>query len=124
MRVAERERLDRAFVALQAANDDLRDALLVHKDATTEAVRRMTDGSLTTEGIRAGAAPEIREDLTEAMDRFETARREARLAVFAYLSANSDESFSEIGRSLGISRQLASKLAREAAKPPESSQPD
>jgi hypothetical protein len=117
----ERERLDRAFDALQAANDDLRDALLVHKDATSEAVRRMTDGSLTADSVRTGAAPEIRVDLTEAMERFATARHEARLAVIAYLSANSEASIADIGRAFGFSRQLATRLAHEAAQTADSS---
>lgn len=109
-----KRRLLRAFDTMQQANDELRRELVRHKQATTRAVRRMTSATMTPEAIRAGAAPEIRVDLTDAIDRFEKARHEARLAIFAYLGVVPEVSTAQIGRALGISKQLASRLAKEA----------
>lgn len=113
--VRERERLLRAFEAMQQANDELRDELARHKQATTEAVEQMLAQSMTPGAIGAGAAPAIRVELTEALDHFEKARHEARLAIFGYLGTMPTVTTAQIGRALGISRQLASRLAREAA---------
>ncbi|HLX89297.1 MAG TPA: hypothetical protein VKR22_12680 [Acidimicrobiales bacterium] len=111
----ERERLLAAFAAMQEANDQLRDELAHHKTATTAAIEDMLAESMTPGAVSAGAAPQIRLELTEALDRFERTRHEARLAIFAYLGTVPGVSTARIGRALGISRQLASRLAREAS---------
>ena len=110
----ERERLLRAFEAMEVANDELRDELVRHKKATAEAVENMLSQAMTPDAVSAGSAPQIRVELTEALDRFEHTRHEARLAIFAYLGTIPGVTTAQIGRALGISRQLASRLAREA----------
>ena len=51
--------------------------------------------------------------MTEAVEESEAARHQLRLALFA-VGKEEGASISEVGRVLGISRQLASRLAGEA----------
>jgi hypothetical protein len=51
--------------------------------------------------------------VTEAIQEFEAARHQLRLALFS-LGKEEGASISEVGRVLGISRQLASRLAGES----------
>jgi len=57
--------------------------------------------------------PVRRSEVTEALEEFEAARHRVRLAMFA-LAKEQESSFSDVARALGISRQLASRLAAEA----------
>jgi hypothetical protein len=108
------ERLVGRISELEESNDELREKLLHHKRALRAAAQRVKSGELTPEAIRSGGAPEIRVDLTDALAEFERARHQVRLALFAFLGLEQDTSTAEIGRSLGFSRQLASRLAQEA----------
>jgi hypothetical protein len=106
--------LTRRISELGEKNDHLRGELLRHKEALAGAAESLESGELTAEAIRAGGAPEMRMDLTSALEDFEKARHQVRLALFAFLALEQEASNTEIGRSLGISRQLASRLAQEA----------
>lgn len=106
------KRLVREIAALGKANDHLRVVLLRHKKALALNVKRIDSGGWTVAATKAGA-PVIRSELTDAMDDFERARHDVRLAFFA-LGAEQGKSMSEMGRALGVSRQLASRLAAEA----------
>jgi hypothetical protein len=53
--------------------------------------------------------------VTDAVDALEAARHRVRLAMFS-LAASQETSASELGRQLGVSRQLAARLAQEADK--------
>lgn len=106
------KRLTRQVAALGDANDHLRAVLLRHKKALALNVKRIESGEWTGAATRAGA-PVIRSELTDAMDDFEKARHEVRLAFFT-LGAEQGKSKSEMGRALGVSRQLASRLAAES----------
>jgi len=53
-----------------------------------------------------------RTEVTEAIDEFEAARHQVRLAMFG-LAKEQGSSLSEVARALGISRQLASRQAAE-----------
>jgi response regulator of citrate/malate metabolism len=55
--------------------------------------------------------------MTEALEQFEVARHRVRLSMFA-LAEEQGMTISELARSLGISRQLASRLAAEADDKP------
>jgi ABC-type phosphate transport system auxiliary subunit len=57
--------------------------------------------------------PMRRSELTDALDEFEAARHRVRLAMFA-LAKEQGSSHSDVARALGISRQLASRLAAES----------
>jgi len=98
---------------LEESNDELREKLLLHKRALREAARGVESGNLTPDAVRSGGAPAMRVDLTDALAEFERARHQVRLALFAFMGLEQDTSTAEIGRSLGISRQLASRLAQE-----------
>ena len=67
--------------------------------------------------VRAAIGIEVpqrrRRELTAALDAFEAARHEFRLALFA-VCLEEGASISEVGRALGVSRQRASRLAAEA----------
>jgi len=65
--------------------------------------------------VSRGAAP-MREELTNALDEFDRVRHMVRLSLFVVLGQEQGVSISEIARTLGISRQLASRLAQEAAE--------
>jgi hypothetical protein len=108
--------LVRLITELETSNDALRKELLRHKRKLAASARRVETGELTAESILAGGAPEMRMDLTVALDDFEKARHQVRVALFGLLGIEHDTSQTEIGRSLGISRQLASRLAQEAAE--------
>ena len=58
-----------------------------------------------------------RRQMTEALEQFEVARHRVRLSMFA-LAEEQGMTISEVARSLGISRQLASRLAAEADEKP------
>jgi hypothetical protein len=110
------EQLVRRNRELAESNDHLCKELNRHKEALADAAKRLESGELTAESIRTGGAPEMRMDLTESLAEFEAARHRVRVALFALLGVEQQTSQSEIGRSLGISRQLASRLAQEAEK--------
>ena len=75
----ERERLLAAFAAMQEANDQLRAELVRHKASTSQAIDEMMAQTMSPDTVSIGAAPQIRVELTEALDRFEHSRHEARL---------------------------------------------
>jgi hypothetical protein len=113
----ESRELVQRIIELQQANDLLQEALRIHKSALADAVTNLQGGDLTAEAIHQGGAPAIRTDLTDALDDFEKARHSVRVSLFAFMGRTQDTPVAEIGRSLGISRQLASRLAQEAKEP-------
>jgi hypothetical protein len=108
----ESRRLLRRMAEFNDANDHLRDVLLHNKRALVAGAKHIENGEWTADEVEAGA-PEIRFELTEALSVFEKARHEVRLSFFGF-GTEQGKSMSEIGRALGVSRQLASRLAAEA----------
>jgi hypothetical protein len=106
------KRLERRIAELGEANDHLRAVLIRHKNAMVLNAKRIESGEWTDAAANAGV-PGIRSEVTEAMDNFEKARHQVRLAFFD-LGTDQGKSIAEMGRALGISRQLASRLAAEA----------
>jgi glycerate kinase len=74
---------------------------------------RVDGGEPIVSALHAMQGPVTRRKVTEVLDKFENARHRVRRAMFA-LSSEQGASASEMGRALGISRQLAARLAREA----------
>jgi hypothetical protein len=105
--------LARRLAELAEQNDQLRGVLLRHKRGLTRATRDLERGDLTIETLRTRGAPGSRQALTDAIDSFEKARHQVRLAITAFLMEEQDASVSDIGRALGISRQLSSRLAKQ-----------
>ena len=100
---------------LMDATERLRETLARYKRASASLARRIEGGASVFEAFddMDGAMHRHRE-LTEMLEEFERARHQVRLALFELAGAQG-ASMSELGRRLGISRQLASRLAKEAA---------
>jgi len=99
---------------LNDETDDLRAALTAHKRAVARFARLVRDGTLGVEALARADAALHREQVVACLDEFEHTRHELRLAIFG-LCVDQGEGLSTVGRQLGISRQLASRLAAEAS---------
>jgi hypothetical protein len=110
------KQLVRRIAVLVEANDHLCDVLERQRVFMVEATTNIETGGLTIGGLLSGGAADMREELTTALDDFEVARHAVRLSLYGVLGTDQGESISQFARSLGISRQLASRLAREAAQ--------
>jgi hypothetical protein len=108
------DRLVSDISVLADASKTLREVLVRYERAIATLASRVKRGESVLEAFDAmdGAMARHRE-LTEVLEEFETARHEVRLALFSLASAQG-ASMSELGRRLGISRQLASRLATKA----------
>lgn len=95
------------------STEELRDILRRYRGVTTTMITRVENGTLMFDAIQQAYGSIVRPELTDALEEFEAARHRARLAMFR-LGIEQGSSISEIGRALGISRQLASRLAAEA----------
>ncbi len=91
----------------------LREQLLRYEKAMATIVQRLETGAPAISASKGTSIPSERRQVTEAIEEFEAARHQLRLALFA-LGKEEGASMSEVGRVLGISRQLASRLAAEA----------
>jgi len=94
--------------------DELVDILTRYKKANMALIDLLKDGGEIVDALDGLGGPMRRRELTEALDAFEAARHAIRVAMFA-LAGEQGSTLSELGRKLGISRQLASRLAAEAA---------
>lgn len=91
----------------------LREQLRRYEKAMAVIAKRLETGAPGISASKGTGIPSERRQVTEAIEEFEAARHELRLALFA-LGKEEGASMSEVGRVLGISRQLASRLAAEA----------
>jgi len=107
------KRFVRDKLALVDASKDLRRALLRYEKTSVEIAGLVERGESGADALKAAGGPIRRREVTEALEKFEAARHRLRLAMFA-LASEEGTSASEVARQLGISRQLASRLAREA----------
>jgi len=107
------EQLVRKISGLVEAAEALSDVLDRYRRANVQLAARVEQGQPVLEAFDAleGAMQRHRE-LTETLEVFESARHHVRRALFA-LSTEQGASLSELGRRIGISRQLASRLAAE-----------
>ena len=108
------EQVRRALEAIVRADEDLRLAMERHRDMSLETARRLEKGTESlTEILVALHAAERRQEANDAIEQFESARHAVRLAFFA-LGRTQGATATAVGRALGISRQLASRLANMA----------
>ena len=109
-----RDRLVAEIAILDEASRNLRDVLERNERAIADLARRVERGESILEAFDAmeGAIRRHRE-LPKTLEEFEAARHQVRLALFALATAQG-ASMSELARRLGISRQLASRLAGAA----------
>jgi len=107
------QNLARKMKALIEVTEDLRSVLLAYKRVSAQVVERVEKGHTLVAALEALRGPIRRRAVTEAVENFEGARHAVRVAMFA-LGQENGTSASELGRQLGISRQLSARLAKEA----------
>ena len=94
--------------------EELRETLSRYKRANQLLARRIDRGEPVLDAFAEMGGPMRRHrELTEVLDDFEAVRHRVRLSLFA-LAESEGASMSAVARRLGISRQLASRLAAEA----------
>ena len=103
-----------AMEALSRQSEELRDVLARYEAGSVVVTGSIGRGELVTDALEAAKGPIRRREVTDAMKAFERARHRVRLHMFS-LAAEQGISASHLARQLGISRQLASRLSREAA---------
>jgi hypothetical protein len=108
-----RKRLLHRITHLVACSALLRQQLLRYERAMLKIAERLEDGAPGVVAAKGTGIPTERRQVTEAIEEFEAARHQLRLALFA-LGKEEGASISEVGRVLGISRQLASRLAADS----------
>jgi hypothetical protein len=96
----------------------LRDSLQQYERTMKRIADRLEEGEEAIAAARGTSIPAQRRRVTEAIEEFEAARHQLRLALMVAGRAEG-ASMAEVGRVLGISRQLAARLAAEAATDPE-----
>jgi hypothetical protein len=114
-RTREAQRLVEEMDNLVEVVEEVRTILRAYGKLSREVARRVDDGERLAEVLEALHGPLRRQQVTDAIDALEGARHRVRLAMFA-MAAAQDTSASELGRQLGISRQLASRLSSEAER--------
>jgi predicted ribosome quality control (RQC) complex YloA/Tae2 family protein len=108
---AKRRRLERSIREVIESSEELREKLRHYEHTAQMIARHLEKG----DGVIAAARGPFRVDrrqVTEGIEEFESARHELRLALMA-AGREEGASMSDVGRVLGISRQLASRLAAE-----------
>src|ERR1019366_10023598 len=105
--------LAQALSHMDQCNRDLRSVMQRFEKTTTRLARRVDGGALVVEAVRDVTGSIRLQELSEAEKAFEVARHRARVAIFA-LAIEQGTNLSEMGRAIGISRQLASRLGGEA----------
>ncbi len=111
---ATNQRLLRRISELVEADDELRELLLRYRKINANLAKLIERGESGAAALKAIDAPIQRREVTEGLEKFDAARHQVRLALFS-LCLEEGTTISEIGRLLGISRQLASRLAAQAA---------
>jgi len=91
----------------------LRQQLLHYERTMTKIAKGLEAGTPGMVAARGTGIPTQRRRVTEAIQEFEAARHRVRVVMFA-LAKEQGSSASDLARALGISRQLASRLAAEA----------
>jgi hypothetical protein len=112
---ATNQRLLRRISDLVEADDELRDLLQRYRKLNVNLAKLIERGEPGAAALKALDAPVQRREVTDGLERFDAARHQVRLALFT-LCQEEGTTISEIGRLLGISRQLASRLAAQAAR--------
>jgi hypothetical protein len=93
----------------------LRQTLLDYEKTMLKIADRLEEGQPAIVAARGTGIPAQRRQVTEGIQEFEAARHQLRLMLMI-VARGEGASISDVGRVLGISRQLASRLAAEADK--------
>ena len=107
----ELEQVRHALEGIVRADEDLQIAAERHRELSLETARRLEKGTEKLTDILVDLqAAERRQEVNDAIEGFESARHAVRLAFFAF-GRTQGATPTSVGRALGISRQLASRLA-------------
>jgi hypothetical protein len=110
---------DARAVALQDVRDllecarSLRSDLRAKEASYRRVVKHLEAGTGVAEVMQLVGTDEARQELTEALDRFEHCRHKSRLSLTA-VGLEEGMTIGQLGRAWGFSRQLAARYAREA----------
>lgn len=107
------KRLVQRLSELHETTEQLRAVLMRYDRVSAKLAALVEDGAYLPTALEGLAGPLRRSEVTDALNDLEAARHQVRLAMFA-LAIEQGSSYSEMGRALGISRQLASRLAVES----------
>jgi hypothetical protein len=107
-----RAQLEHHVVEVIESAERLREALQGYQKQMRKLNALLAKGDPAISAVRVTSMPAGRRPVTKAVDEFEAARHQLRVDL---LAAGNEEgiSMSEVGRVLGISRQLASRIANE-----------
>lgn len=108
-----RQRLVDSIAALIGSAELLREQLVSYERAMTKIAKHLENGKPAIAAAKGTGIATPRRGVTEAIEEFEAARHRLRLALFE-VGKEEGATISEVGRVLGISRQLASRLAAES----------
>jgi hypothetical protein len=106
-------KLLRDVEVLVDATEHLRDVMRVFARVNTSLAKRIGQGDDLVSTLEHLQGSQRRREVTDALEEFESARHRVRLSMFT-VAEEQEASISEVARALGISRQLASRLAAEA----------
>jgi len=107
------QQLVRRFSELIEAAEDVHTVLRSYIKANVSVATLVDQGAHLVTALEDFDGPVRRGKVTDALKEFEAARHRVRVAMFA-LAKEQGSSASDLARALGISRQLASRLAAEA----------
>ena len=108
---------------LMESTEALHNVMLRYHEVCRSLAARIEAGVSAIEAFEGAGGLGLRQEITEDLGAFETARHDVRVALFA-VAIEEGTSISDVGRALGISRQLASRLASEAKDPTGPTGPD
>jgi vacuolar-type H+-ATPase catalytic subunit A/Vma1 len=107
------ERLARTIAHLVQMTERLTEVLQRYRASSIELGTRVDRGERLEEIFPAIEGPARPREVTEVLAEFEAARHQVRLAMLE-LGGEQGITIAEMGRQLGLSRQLASRLAAES----------
>ena len=109
-------RLARSMSTLLAMTDEVCAVLQRYRASSVELATRVERGDMLEDIFPVIEGPARPREVTEVLTAFAAARHQVRLAMFV-LGSEQGISNAAMGRHLGLSRQLASRLATEAGMP-------
>lgn len=107
-----RRRLEAALADLVDVNAELSDALARYSARSARLAELVVAGEPLVGALEAVGGASVRSDVNVVAERQVAARHEVRVAM-CVLALAQGHNLSELARALGISRQLASRLAAE-----------
>ncbi len=117
MRISERGRVIFALERLLQADEEVRRRIRANEVHIRRQIRELEKGSTIAELMENTGASASRQSVNEGLEALTVARHEMRLAVTA-AGLSEGMSIGDLGRAWGVSRQLASRFAREALSKP------